>query len=426
MKHITSKKHFGVMMLALALTLTLSLGGIALAADGKSTISNEEIDAIINTTTDAAQVESPFTSVANSVRSSVVGINNYQVSRSNNYYYYGFGFGFGNDGRDQGGERLYGTGSGVAVTAYGHVLTNYHVVDGASRITVTVEGGDKEYDATLVSYDEDQDIAVLLVKDLPVSPVPLGDSDALQVGEWAIVIGNPLSETFARTVTVGVVSALDRQITDTSYDMYGRRTKITNSMIQVDAAINSGNSGGGMFNTLGQLMGIPARKYSGNMLSGASVDNIGMCIPVNVAKPLIKDALQKYGSDTGINNGTRSAGASSADRPMLGVTVTTVSNSNGVLPNGALVIEVSDNSNASRAGIQKGDVIVSVDDTVISSSSQLVSTIQKYAEGDTMSVKIYRAPGMDNAIQEDRIDLSEVGEGDYITVTVTLRGASAA
>ena len=110
---------------------------------------------------------------------------------------------------------------------------------------------------------------------------------------------------------------------------------------------------------------------------------------------------------------------------MLGVTVTTV-NSNGILPNGALVMEVNDNSNASRAGILKGDVIVSVDDTVISSSSQLVSTIQKYAEGDTMTVKIYRAPGMEQAIQEDRIDLSEVGEGDYITVTVTLRGAAAA
>ncbi len=424
MKHIMDKKHFGVTMLALVLTLTLSLGGIALAADGSATISDEEIDAIINTTTDAAQVESPFISVANSVRGSVVGINNYQVSRSNNYYYYGFGFGFGNDGRDNGGERLYGTGSGVAVSAYGHVLTNYHVVDGANRITVTVEGEDKEYDATLVSFDEDQDIAVLLVKDLPVAPVTLGDSDALQVGEWAIVIGNPLSETFARTVTVGVVSALDRKITDTSYDMYGRRTKITNNMIQVDAAINSGNSGGGMFNTLGQLMGIPARKYSGNMFSGASIDNIGMCIPVNVAKPLIKDALQKYGTDTGVNNGIRSA-TNNTDRPMLGVTVTTV-NSNGILPNGALVMEVNDNSNASRAGILKGDVIVSVDDTVISSSSQLVSTIQKYAEGDTMTVKIYRAPGMEQAIQEDRIDLSEVGEGDYITVTVTLRGAAAA
>ena len=111
---------------------------------------------------------------------------------------------------------------------------------------------------------------------------------------------------------------------------------------------------------------------------------------------------------------------------MLGVTVTTISNSNGILPNGALVMEVSENSNASRAGIQKGDVIVSVDNTVISSSSQLVSCIQNYAEGDTMTIKLYRAPGMDEAIQADRLDLSNVGEGDYVTVTVTLRGAAAA
>ena len=422
-----NRKHFGI--LALVLALTLAVGGIALAADGSSTITDEEINSIINTTTDASQVVSPFTAVADSVRTSVVGINNYQSSRSNNnYYYYGFGFGFGGDGsgRDQNTERLYATGSGVAVTSYGHVLTNYHVVEGASRLTVTIEGSDQEYDATLISYDENQDIAVLHVNDLPVAPVPMGDSDELQVGEWAIVIGNPLSETFARTVTVGIVSALNRQITDTSYDMYGRRTKITNSMIQVDAAINSGNSGGGMFNTLGQLMGIPARKYSGSMFSSTSVDNIGMCIPINVAKPLIKDALQKYGSGAGTAGGIRSANSNDTNRPMLGVTVTTVSNSNGTLPNGALVIEVVDNSNASRAGIQKGDVIVSVDNTVISSSSQLVSCIQNYAEGDTLSVKLYRAPGMDEAIQEDRIDLSNVGEGDYITVTVTLRGAAAA
>ncbi len=420
-------KHIGI--LALVLALTLAVGGIALAADGSSTITDEEINSIINTTTDASQVVSPFTAVADSVRTSVVGINNYQSSRSNNnYYYYGFGFGFGGDGsgRDQNTERLYATGSGVAVTSYGHVLTNYHVVEGASRLTVTIEGSDKEYDATLISYDENQDIAVLHVNDLPVAPVPMGDSDELQVGEWAIVIGNPLSETFARTVTVGIVSALNRQITDTSYDMYGRRTKITNSMIQVDAAINSGNSGGGMFNTLGQLMGIPARKYSGSMLSSTSVDNIGMCIPVNVAKPLIKDALQKYQSGVDVTPGVRSANSADSNRPMLGVTVTTVSNSNGTLPNGALVIEVNDNSNASRAGIQKGDVIVSVDNTIISSSSELVSCIQNYAEGDTMTVKLYRAPGMDEAIQEDHIDLSNVSEGDYITLTVTLRGAAAA
>ena len=422
-----NRKH--TILLALTLVLSLTLGSIALAADSRATISDEEIDSIINTSTDASQVESPFISVSNAVRTSVVGINNYQVSRSsNNYFYYGFGFGFGgdNNGRDQGTERLYGMGSGVVVSPYGHVLTNYHVVDGASRLTVTIEGDEKEYPATVVSSDENQDIAVLLVNDLPVAPVSLGDSDELQVGEWAIVIGNPLSETFARTVTVGIVSALNRQITDTSYDMYGRRTKITNSMIQVDAAINSGNSGGGMFNTLGQLMGIPARKYSGNILSSTSVDNIGMCIPINVAKPLIKDALQKYGTGADNAAGTRSANGADANRPMLGVTVTTISNSNGILPNGALVMEVSENSNASRAGIQKGDVIVSVDNTVISSSSQLVSCIQNYAEGDTMTIKLYRAPGMDEAIQADRLDLSNVGEGDYVTVTVTLRGAAAA
>ena len=422
MKEKTYVKH----VLALVLAFSLIVGAVALASDNK-TISQEDIDAIINTTTDASLVSSPFTAVADSVRDSVVGINNYRIQRSNYYNYYGFGF--GGRGRDDnaGQEQLYATGSGVVVTQYGHILTNYHVIEDASRITVTIADSEKEYDAQLISYSEDQDVAVLLVKDLPVSPVQLGDSDQLQVGEWAIVIGNPLSDLFARTVTVGIVSALDRAITDTAYDRYGRRTNITNSMIQVDAAINSGNSGGGMFNTLGQLMGIPARKYSDNgIFSTTSVDNIGMCIPVNVAKPIIKDALQKYSNGTSGVSSARGTQPADSNRPMLGVTVTTVSNSNGVLPNGALVIEVTDNSNASRAGIQKGDVIVSVDNTVITSSSQLVSCIQNYAEGDTLSVKLYRAPGMDEAIQEDRIDLTNVGEGDYITITVTLRGAAAA
>ncbi len=417
MKKNLSIKH----IIALCMAIALLVSAVAFAKDNQ-TISQEDIDAIINTTTDASQIESPFTKVANEVRDSVVGINNYQIQRNN--YYYGFGFGFGYRDRNydnEGSETLYGKGSGVVISPYGHVLTNYHVIEDASRVTVTTADSDKEYDAQVISYSEDEDIAVLLVSGLDITPVQLGDSDQLQVGEWAIVIGNPLSDLFARTVTVGIVSALDRAITDTSYDQYGRRTNITNSMIQVDAAINSGNSGGGMFNTLGQLMGIPARKYSSSgMFNSASVENIGMCIPINVAKPYIREALEKYSGVTAASTQSGSDSASvSASRVMLGVTVGTV-NTNGVLPNGALVREVSASSNAERAGIQVGDVIVEVNDQQITSSNELVSIIQACKENDELSVKVYRAGGIAEAITENGIDLSKITDGEYITLTVTM------
>ena len=432
MKTKLSFKH----VIALGLVLVMLFGAVALAADNNK-ISQEDIDAIINTTTDASQISSPFTAVSEKVRDSVVGINNYQVQRNNYYNYYGFGFGYGYGNRgnnDAGQEVLYAKGSGVVVTSYGHILTNYHVIEDASRITVTIADDDKEYDATLVSYSEDQDVAVLLVKDLPVQPVEMGDSDQLQVGEWAIVIGNPLSDIFARTVTVGVVSALDRAITDTSYDRYGRRTNITNSMIQVDAAINSGNSGGGMFNTLGQLMGIPARKYSssGSIFSNsASVENIGMCIPINVAKVYVREALEQYnGSSVAARSGQSTASSNSTNRPMLGVTVFTQANINDVLPNGAIVSQVNENSNAKRAGIQVGDVIVEVNGTQITSSTDLVNFVQGCSENDVLSVKVYRAPGMDQAITDSGVDLTNVEKeysaDYYVTLNVVLLNDKAA
>lgn len=294
--------------------------------------------------------------MSNKVRGSVVGVNNYQSYTS--YYYYG-----GRGGAPR--EQLASTGSGVVVTAYGHILTNYHVVEKASRVTVTIENSDEEFTATVVAYDQNLDLAVLHVPNLDVMPVELGNSDQLQVGEWAVVIGNPLGESFARTVTVGVVSALDRDVTDTSYDRYGRRTSVTNKMIQIDAAINSGNSGGGMFNILGQLQGIPARKYSSGsrfFSSGADVDNIGMCIPINVAKPLLRQVLESYESEEVIPTENVTAGSATNGlngKPRMGVTIFTLRNSTeAYLPSGAYVYSVDENSPAALAGIQSGDIIV--------------------------------------------------------------------
>ncbi|MBR0408228.1 MAG: trypsin-like peptidase domain-containing protein, partial [Clostridia bacterium] len=286
------RMYLGIVAVLLAVVM---IGATVISANAATNgLSEKEIDAIVNTKTDESKITSPFLDVVDQVRNSVVGVNNYATSAS--YYGYGYGYGYG---QPQTQESLKGTGSGVVITQYGHVLTNYHVVEGASRVTVTIGTDEKEHEATVVGYDANLDIAVLEVPGLDLEPVELGDSDVLQVGEWAIVIGNPLGERYARSVSVGAISGLDREVTDRSMDRYGRISTVTNTMIQTDAAINSGNSGGGMFNTLGQLQGIPARYANSTSYysSGRTVDNIGLCIPINVAKPLITEVLRDYNSN---------------------------------------------------------------------------------------------------------------------------------
>ncbi len=409
----------------LIMALTVSLAFTSSAASG--TLSREQIDKVVETSTDTDQVTSPFLSVANDVRESVVGVNNYQMvtSRSNSFGGYGFYY---NDPTYQ-REQLAGTGSGVVVSEYGHILTNNHVIEGASRITVTY--GTKEAEATLVVSDESLDVAVLLVSGIDLKPVQLGDSDKIQVGEWAIVIGNPLGQEFDRSVTVGVVSAYNRSIQGTGTDRYGRTTTVTNSMIQVDAAISSGNSGGGMFNMLGQLQGIPTLKYdsSPSMFSSTSIDNIGMCVPINTAKPLIRQALEQYNADTVEAAKVQdSATPSDPNRPRLGIYVDTLSDSfnaavPGGLPKGAYVAKVEANSPAEKAGLKAGDIIVEVGDTIIASHSDLISALSEMKAGDTVQLKYFRAPGLEDAVSGNA-NVQSVQEGDYYTVDAELKNLS--
>lgn len=412
-----SKKWTKSLLAVLLATVMLGCTLISAAADP---IPADEIDAIINTQTNPADVTSPFITVANQVRNSVVGVNNYGTTTS---YGYGFGYGYPRSSR----EALAGTGSGVVITNYGHVLTNYHVIEDATRLTVTIANDESEHEAKVVGYDSDLDIAILLVPALNLPAVPLGDSDQLQVGEWAIVIGNPLGEEFARTLTVGVVSALDREVTDTIYDRYGRRTSITNTMIQVDAAINSGNSGGGMFNVLGQLQGIPSRKYSASgYMTTTTIDNIGMCIPINVAKPLIEKVLQEYNTDDAAQKPADSQADANnplVGKPRLGVTVASISSSQarGILPAGALVRTVDEGSPAAEGGVKPGDIIVEVDGVVTATSDAVIAQVQGHNEGDIMILKVYRDQGVADQINNATIDLTKVGNGEYIELTVILR-----
>lgn len=405
------RKH-GIGYLAIALVITM-VGFAAFNSFGAKAESG---------TTDTANtvvITSPFTEAIKEVKSSVVGVSNYQMVRYSTGGSWSWGFGY-DRGESTTQEVEAATGSGVVI-AEDTVLTNFHVVEDASSLKVTT--GDDEFDATLLAYDENLDVAILKADGLNLPAVTLGDSDTLQVGDWAICIGNPLGEQFAGTTTVGIVSALNREVSSTTTDKYGLRGTVTNTMIQVDAAINSGNSGGGMFSVNGELMGIPTLKYTGSAFSGNTVEGIGMCIPINAAKPLIEDVLS--GKVTG--NATAGANTNASGntdllngKPRMGITITGINTSSaavrsGQLPNGVYVTEVEEGSPAAEAGMQAADIIVDADNTVITSTSQLQEIIAEKGAGDTVEIKVYRVPGL-----ADLTDADEIPEGEYITMTVTL------
>ena len=423
MRNTETKKTLKTYM-AIALALAVVMAGSTALIRMNATAGAETATITENSTV----VASPFTEAVEKVHGSVVGVSNYtNYTNTNSYgglygFGYGFGFGFGNGG-SRGGEDsnrqvLQGTGSGVVV-AKGYVLTNYHVVENASMLEVT--SGDDTYSATVAGYDESLDLAVLKVEDLPLEPVVLGDSDALKVGDWAICIGNPLS--FTGTTTVGVISALNREVTSKSTDAYGRRTNNVNLMIQTDAAINAGNSGGGMFNVAGELVGVPSMKYTGSYYSAATVEGIGMAIPINAAKPLIEEVL----SGKTVTNGTSadsskdSGSVAPEARPRMGVQVKTISASNsgavaaGALPSGAYIDEVEKNSPAEKAGLKADDIVVEVDGNIISISQEMVNALASKKAGDSVEIKYFRMEG-DQSKWESYDDI----QGDYHTVTVEL------
>lgn len=383
-------------------------------------------------------VTSPFTEAVEAVHASVVGVSNYKTYRVNNYdnynnFGFGFGFGYGNgNGRGNNGnsngetrEVKAGTGSGTVISDQGHVLTNYHVVDGASTLKVTVE--QKEYDAQLIAYDVDLDIAILQAKEINLPAVSLGDSESLRVGDWAICIGNPLDETFVGTTTAGIVSGLNREIaTGTSTDKYGRKTETVNTMIQVDASINSGNSGGGMFNVLGELVGIPTIKYSSSgFFSSASIEGIGMCIPINAAKPLIDKVLS--GEITSANSGSASS-IPASERPRIGVSISTINGANfdTLVPSGAYIHLVEENAPAQEAGLIAGDIVVEANNELVTSSDQLITLFSTLKAGDTVSLVVYRAEGLGDVLARyfdgEQVAYDELPtKGEYVNIDVVLK-----
>ena len=419
MRKILNKKVMGV----IALALVCVFAGTVIGASQPAANAEEKV-----------VLTSPFTEAIAKVRDSVVGVNNYQIV-NNNYggyggydyfpwnYFGGYGNGYGNGyGRNQpesSEEIKYGSGSGVVIEKE-YVLTNYHVVESAHSLKISVgEDEDNLYDATVAASDESKDVAVLYVPGLPLDPVEIGDSDELVIGDWVVNIGNPIG--FTGTATAGIVSGLNREIASDSksVDKYGRSSKVVNSMIQTDAAINSGNSGGGMFNTAGQLVGIPTLKYTGSRYSSnATVESIGMCIPINEAKDVIEEALSGKGTETVPSADSENQDAPRSDlkgKPRMGVSVTTSDGQGGAYPKGVYVIEVEEGSPAERGGLKAGDIIVEVNGNVVSSVSEEVEIVSKLKEGEEVAVKVFRPAKVTDAAS-GRIST----DGEYVDVTVVL------
>lgn len=269
------------------------------------------------------------------------------------------------------------TGSGVVLSEDGYIITNAHVISGAQSISVVLpssygnvsdDSAEMEdnltFTAEKVGSDEQTDLAVLKIDKSGLIPAEIGKSEDVQVGELSIVIGNPLGLDLANSVTAGIISAKDRTITVEDRTM---------NLMQTDAAVNNGNSGGPLINAYGQVIGITSAKVSSSVAEG-----LGFAIPIDEALPIVKD-LMENGYVTG--------------RPSLGITgtdVTSAYSSYYGIPQGFLVRDVTEGSGAEKAGIQQNDIIIAINDTMVSSISELNDIKNKCKVGDTVTLTIYR------------------------------------
>lgn len=264
-----------------------------------------------------------------------------------------------------------GAGSGFIISEDGYIITNYHVIDGATSIKVTLNNGET-YDAKLVGGEELNDVAVLKLDGVTgLKPVVLGDSDSVVVGETVCTIGNALG-TLSFSQTSGAVSATGRSVTMSDGTVM--------NMIQTDCTINSGNSGGPLFDSYGRVVGITSAKLSNNGQSTqATIEGIGFAIPINDVIDIVTDFME-YGYVTG--------------RPYMGVlepkNISDYAQTFG-WPNGVYITDVEEGSCAQTAGIKPGDIITKIDDTEITNVSQLVSVKNSYRAGDTVTITVFRS-----------------------------------
>lgn len=276
------------------------------------------------------------------------------------------------------------TGSGVIISKDGYILTNNHVVSSsdssyyyevseATKVTVSLYGSDEKYEAKIIGTDEQTDLAIIKIEADNLTPAELGNSTSVKVGEFVLAIGNPLG--LDTSVTSGIISALERDVTVEDGTIY--------HVIQTDCAINSGNSGGALVNSNGQVIGINTLK-----LSGTGIEGVGFAIPIN-------DTIDVY--EQLINHGK-------VLRPYIGISgsnLTEAISQRYNLPVGIYVEDIAQNSDAINSGLQKGDVITQIDGETVTTMDELNSVKNKKKIGDKITLKVYRS-------------------GEYIDIQITL------
>ena len=258
------------------------------------------------------------------------------------------------------------SGSGIIISADGNIMTNYHVISGGTNIKVKLNTGN-EYDATVIGGDEKTDVAVIKIKaNEELHVAALGNSDEVEVGSKAVAIGNPLASELFGTVTQGVISGVNRTITVGQREM---------NLIQTDAAISPGNSGGALINKYGEVIGINSVK-----LVSDNAEGLGFAIPINEASTIVKDLID-YGYVKG--------------RPVIGVSVREITKelayyNNLLIDHGLYIMSVSEGSSAEKAGLVRGDIIVKFDGKTVNSSTEMNKLRDKHKAGDTVSITFMR------------------------------------
>ena len=261
------------------------------------------------------------------------------------------------------------SGTGIVMSQDGYVITNYHVIESAQQIYVTLED-DSQFVADLVGGDETSDLAVLKVEATNLTPAEFGDSDALRVGDMVVAIGDPLGAELRGTMTDGIVSAINRDV-----NLSGRQM----TMIQTNAALNSGNSGGPLINCYGQVIGINTMKMRNYSTTSATVEGLGFAIPMTSAKPIL-DELIEQGYVSG--------------RPAIGIQGETLDLRAQLffhMPSGVVVTGIVADSDAAQKGLEPDDIIVAVNDEAIGSLDDLVRAKNDLTAGDTVRLTICRS-----------------------------------
>ena len=296
-----------------------------------------------------------------------------------------FQFFFGNPFSGPQSREQKGSGSGVIIRPDGYIVTNNHVVQGATKVTVTLNDN-RQFDATVIGTDPATDVAIIKVDGSDLPTIPMGDSDQLRLGEWVLAIGSPLGEQLRGTITAGIVSAKGRSMPNTSGEF-----KIE-SFIQTDAAVNPGNSGGALVNKKGELIGINTAIIS----QTGAYSGYSFAVPVNIVKKVVKDLID-YGT---------------VKRAVLGITMQPVDKKIAEemklsSVRGVYIYEVAKGSAAEEAGLRKGDVIVSLGGQTITDGASVQAKVNEYHPGD-------------------KADISFVRDGKTQTVTVTFKAAASA